>query len=114
MVNLQQKNKTLFSFNNDAESKKKNASILCQFQLDITKAIQAQSNTLTSFGSKFRSPENLEPLLSLYPNWSELWNILLNGATFPFWPISDDEQKMDILFHFNEVIINLQPKTQKH
>jgi len=77
-----------------------NASNLHEFNFDLTTAIQAQPNSLISFRSEFRSLKLLDPLLSLHPNWAESRNILLNWATFPLQPISEDERRSDLIFHF--------------
>ncbi len=54
---------------------------------------------MASFGSEFRDPIDLEPLLSLHPNWIALKEILLNGATFPLKPISREDRSLDLTFH---------------
>jgi len=77
------KNKTIFSFHNSEEAKIQNTNILRRFNFDITAAINAQPNSMLSFGSEFRDPLDLEPLLFHQPNWQALKEILTNGVTFP-------------------------------
>jgi hypothetical protein len=51
------------------------------------------------FGSEFRKPSELKPILSSHPHWSELNKILNKGATFPLQPISQEQHIMDLDFH---------------
>ena len=90
-----------FSFKNSNEAKQLNASILQSFDWDITKAIQAQPNSLVSFGSEFRSQNELDKLLSFHPLWTDFKEILTNGATFPLQPISKEERLLDLEFHLS-------------
>jgi hypothetical protein len=59
----------------------------------------SQKGSQISFGSEFRSPSDLEELLSDHPFWKRLKDILLNGATFPLRPISNELREKDLLFH---------------
>lgn len=67
--------------------------------MDVHKAILALQNSQVWYGSKFRHPSILEELLHHHPNWSNLRNILLNGASFPLDQISHEERQQDLLFH---------------
>jgi len=98
---LTRRNKLMFSFYNTDEAKQSNAEILQKHNFDISMAIQAQSGSIAYFGSEFRSPSELEGLLSQHPNWSHLKEILTNGATFPLRPISEETRKIDLEFHLN-------------
>jgi len=91
----------MFSFYNTDEAKQSNAETLQKHNFDISLAIQAQSGSIASFGSEFRSPSELEGLLSQHPHWSHLKEILTNGATFPLRPISEETRKIDLEFHLN-------------
>lgn len=51
------------------------------------------------FGSEFRHPSDLEPLLVDHPHWLEFKKILTHGATFPLLLISTDQRVVDIQFH---------------
>jgi len=93
------KNETIFSFHNSEEAKIQNTNILRRFNFDITAAINAQPNSMVSFGSEFRDPLDLEPLLFHQPNWQALKEILTNGVTFPLLPISPEDSKLDMEFH---------------
>jgi hypothetical protein len=95
------RNPSLFSFKNTDEAKKLNASILQCHHWDITKAIKAQPNSIVSFGSEFRSAEELEHLLFSQPLWTSLKEILINGATFPLHPITREERFIDLEFYFS-------------
>lgn len=77
------KNKQRFLFFNTEEAKSHNAKILRSFDFNISRAIKAQPNTLLSFGSEFRQPDELEPLLAKHPLWADFKQTLLHGASFP-------------------------------
>jgi hypothetical protein len=95
----QKRHSSLFSFKNTDEAKKINASILQHHNWDITKAIEAQPNSIVSFGSEFRSTKELEQLLFFHPLWTSLKEILINGATFPLHTITREERFIDLDFH---------------
>jgi hypothetical protein len=73
------RNTTFFSFFNTEEARQHNAKILRKYDLDITKAIQAQPNSMVSFGSEFWVPADPEPLLYKHPNWPALREIQVMG-----------------------------------
>jgi hypothetical protein len=81
------------------EAASHNAAILQQFNHDLNKAISAQPNSQVSYGSEFKSPEQLQELLQDHPHWPNLRNLLTFGATFPLSPISDVDRKIDLEFH---------------
>jgi len=93
------KNKQQFIFATTEEAKRHNAEILCKFEFNISQAILAQPNSLISFGSEFRHPMDLEPLLADHPLWADFKQILLHGATFPLRPISTEEPSIYLHFH---------------
>ncbi len=93
------KNKIFFQFTNTEEAKLHNASILKGYNYDIAGAIAAQPNTQISFGSEFLPVTELKPLLSDHPHWHALKLILLDGATSPLQPVSQEHRSMDIHYH---------------
>jgi hypothetical protein len=100
---MSKRNTSQLSFKNTAEAKNLNASILRRYDWDITKAIQAQPNSIVYFGSEFRNLSELEQILSSHPLWSDLKEILEIGATVPLRPISREERVMDMDFHLSRV-----------
>jgi hypothetical protein len=97
--NTSKRKKSIFHFQNDAQSKLHNAEILRKYNFSITEVIKVNPDSIISFGSEFWSPEVLESLLNLHPNWPYLKEILQNGASFPLAPISNDDQRIDLIFH---------------
>jgi len=93
------KNKSIFCFDFSEEAKIHNTEILRRYNFDITAAIRDQPNSMVLFGSEFRDPSNLEPLLHQHPNWPALKEILLNGASFPLQSIPNKARKLDLEFH---------------
>jgi hypothetical protein len=78
------------------EAALQNAIVLEQFNFNLTQAITAQPFSQVMFGSKFRHPSELEPLLSNHPHWIEFSKLLSRGATFPLRPISPDQRAMNL------------------
>ena len=91
--------KSKFVFQYSEEAKRQNTEILRQYNFDISLAIRDQPNSMVSFGSEFRDPKDLEPLLHQHPNWSALKEILLHRVSFPLQEISTEDRKLDLNFH---------------
>jgi len=45
------------------------------------------------FGSEFRNPDTLHPLLCHHPNWPKLHKILEEGSNWPLLPISKSDRQ---------------------
>jgi hypothetical protein len=97
-----QSNRLLFNFKNMEEAKIHNATILKVYDYDIARAIATQHNTQISFGFEFFPVNELEPLLTDHPRWCTLKQILLHGATFPLWAISQKHRTMDLHCHHSQ------------
>jgi hypothetical protein len=69
-----------FCFEMTLEAAEKNFLVLKRHGFDLSKAIKAQSNTPVGYGSKFRKPLILSPLLGNHPLWPMMESILENGA----------------------------------
>jgi hypothetical protein len=76
-----------------------NTRILKNSGFDLDSLIRAQHPSQISFGSKFRQASDLEGLLGDHPLWPRLKEILLNGASFPLSPMSQEDRNIDIAFH---------------
>lgn len=72
-----------FSFEMTDEAATINTAILAAHNFDFHDAICSQINSPVGFGSEFRSPDILEPLLCRHPLWHFLKPILANGAELP-------------------------------
>ena len=92
-------NPPLFIFKKCPFAASHNAKILEHFGFDLDKVIRIQHPSQISHGSEFRSPSDLETLLSDHPLWPRLRDILSNGASFPLLPISDEDRAKDVAFH---------------
>ena len=84
-----------FRFEMTSEAAKHNTRTLESFQFDLEAAIAAQQDSPVSFGSEFRHWSKLEPLLKRHPLWTQIKEILSNGATFPLQPITNEERATD-------------------
>jgi len=58
----------------------------------IHKFLLTQKGTFISFGSEFRNPEILHPLLCHHPNWPKLRKILEEGSNWPLLPINKNDR----------------------
>jgi hypothetical protein len=61
-----------------------NARLMRDFDCDLSKLINAHSNTTLGYGSEFRSVEELTPLLKRHPNFLALENLLATGMPYVF------------------------------
>ncbi len=87
---------TLFSFELSKEAATKNLCILDRFDRNLQKAIDAQPNTSISYGSEFRAPETLTPLLKHHPNWDRFQKLLTHGSIWPLTPITEESRQHDL------------------
>lgn len=94
-------NNTAFRFEQSEESATYNADLLRRYNFDLHRIIISHHPSQLSYESEFRPSSELEELLQHHPHWSHLKNILDNGATFPLLPISNEDRKSDLHFHFN-------------
>ena len=85
-----------FCFEMTLEAAEKNFLVLKRHGFNLSKAIEAQSNTPVGYGSKFRKPLILSPLLGNHPLWPMMESILENGAQWPTDPILEEERIADV------------------
>jgi len=55
------------------------------------------SNSISSYGSKFKSPKLLEELFRNHPRWLILKNQLINGVSFPLRDLPKDVYYKDLI-----------------
>ncbi len=72
--------KPLFCFEMTTEAAEKNFMVLKSHQFSLKKAIEAQAGSPVEYGSEFRKPEILKPLLGYHCLWPCMKNILLHGS----------------------------------
>jgi len=58
----------------------------------IHEYLLTQKGTFVSFGSEFRPPEVLHPLLCHHPHWPVLQSMLNRGSKWPILPISTPDR----------------------
>ena len=86
----------LFKFELTKEAAARNFCILTKFNMSIEKALEAQASSPLGYGSEFRKPDTLRPLLQLHPNWERFERLLKNGSDWPLDPISEEEREQDV------------------
>ena len=67
----------------------------------ISNAIQAQPNSVISYGSEFRPATVLQPLFHRHPLWPRMESHLTQGASYPLSQISDSDRQKDLLYCLN-------------
>lgn len=77
-----------FKFELTMAAAKKNYLILGKYNFDLAAAI--------AYGSEFRKPDVLRPLLSMHPLWPKLEDILTNGAQYPLEPLEEELRVKDL------------------
>eukprot|EP00956_Cyclotella_meneghiniana_P034348 scaffold103894_cov40-Cyclotella_meneghiniana.AAC.3 len=85
-----------FIFELTSEAAEKNFLVLRQYGLDLGKALSAQRDTPLEYGSEFREPSVLEPLLSMHPLWPKMKAILQNGSLFPVTELDEETRLADL------------------
>lgn len=70
--------------------------ILERFDLDLSKAIEAQKDSPVGYGSEFRHPDVLDKLLFRHPRWEQLRRILLHGSDFLLEELPAEMQQKDL------------------
>jgi hypothetical protein len=80
--------KPLFCFEMTTEAAEKNFMVLKIHQFSLKKAIEAQAGSPAEYGSEFRKPEILKPLLGNHCLWPCMKNILLHGSQWLLTPIT--------------------------
>jgi hypothetical protein len=66
----------LFKFNLNLEAAHRNYLVMRKFNNNIEQTLNAQQDSPLGYGSEFRKPSILEPLLSCHPNWKHFKRLL--------------------------------------
>ena len=88
-------NKPLFRFDVSDEAARFNMNLLKKNNFNLEKLLNA-TPSITSYGSEFKSANELEPLLKLHPRWKELKKKLRHGACFPVKEVEDNIRLQDM------------------
>ena len=87
--------KPLLIFSFSQEAAQKNYLILKKnFNNNIVEALNAQRNSPLAYGSEFKRPSIIKPLLSGHPNWKCFKKLLNDGSNWPLEEL-DDSIKLD-------------------
>ncbi len=86
----------LFKFNLNLEAAHKNYFVMRKFNNNFEQALKAQQDSPLGYGSKFRKPSTLEPLLSCHPNWKHFKKLLKNGSEWPLDRLDESTRLQDI------------------
>lgn len=85
-----------FKFELTMAAAKKNYLTLGKYNFDLAAAIAANKTSPMGYGSEFRKPDVLRPLLSMHPLWPKLEDILTNGAQYPLEPLEEELRVKDL------------------
>ena len=85
--------KSLFSFELNKEAALKNSLVLKKFDYDLKKAIEAQPETIISYGSEIRPFTQLDVLLHNHRYYSRFRANTLNGISYPIDDIDEETRK---------------------
>jgi hypothetical protein len=88
--------KPLLCFKMKTEAAEKNFMVLKRHQFSLKKGIEAQAGSPVKYGSEFRKPEILKPLLGNHCLWSCMKNILLHGCGWPLTPVTESKRVGDL------------------
>jgi hypothetical protein len=69
-----------------------NMNLLQHHENSIQKYLTQNSNTFISFGSEFRHPDLLEPLLLHRPNWRRFRDLLSKGSNWALEPLANEDR----------------------
>lgn len=72
-----------FLYELSQQAAKHNSSVLKSFNYDLSKAIEAYPNSISSPGSELRPIQHLETLLGNHPNFPHIRKILRHGVDYP-------------------------------
>ena len=86
----------VFQFQCSIEAAEHNWAILTKFNLDLGAALSNQQGTPLAFGSEFRSPELLEPLLNYHPLWPRVRQTLIAGVNFPLATLPEAQRTTEV------------------
>jgi hypothetical protein len=87
----------LFKFKMNGEAAESNFHVLCRFNFDQGRALEAQVKSLMGHGSEFWKGEVLLPLLQHHPLWNQMMNMLAHGLQWPTKPITKENRAADLM-----------------
>jgi hypothetical protein len=86
-----------FSFELTKEAAHKNYLLLKKkYRLDFKAALDANSSSPLGYGSEFKDPKVLEPLLKFHPFWPRLKSILENGSDWQLEDLDEEQRVSDL------------------
>ena len=86
-----------FRFSTDENSIQHNATTLESYNFDLEKIIKdVDSNNIISPGSEFRDSHLLGPLLHSHPHWESFKDMIDNGVSCDFAPLSEEQRLKDL------------------
>ena len=89
--------KPKFRFDISKEAAEFNYNILKEYKFDLDKLLKhGNGNSATTYGSEFKSVQDLEPLLGNHPRWNKLANILQQGSNWTLEPIDEIVRQKDL------------------
>jgi len=83
-----------FEWSHDAATA--NWNVLKQNNLDVRKTLQSQGYSPLSFGSEFKPPSIIAPLLQHHPLWPRFKSSLEKGAELPLESMSEEDRIQDL------------------
>lgn len=86
----------VLSFQATSGAAQKNMQIIRDYDFDFTAILNPPTRCVTSFGSEFKSPIELERLLKAHPRWPTLRHFLTHGVEYPLRPIEEEERTKDV------------------
>jgi hypothetical protein len=86
----------VFKFTISDESASFNMNLLRKNNFDL-ESLFNKKNSVTSYGSEFKSAAELAPLLQRHPRWNELKRKLTKGAIFPTEEIDETVRLQDLI-----------------
>jgi len=85
-----------FKYELSNEAAVHNSNILRKYNYDLTRVIAAHPNTELSYGSEFRSPESLQPILQSHRHWNYIKSSLTHGVKAKFKKLSNSTRLDDL------------------
>ena len=73
-----------------------NFRLLTEHDFQLDHILNSPPNSVTAYGSEFKSTDHLKGLLGRHHRWAALEDRLRNGAEFPLETISDELRTMDL------------------
>ena len=85
-----------FQFQWSTQAADHNWALLARHNFDLTAAINTTPHSPLTFGSEFRHPSLLNPLLSYHPLWPRVLQWLTHGVTFPLKPLPEQQRQCNV------------------